>query len=45
MFDMLVNQGTTVHAMVRERIILALVVLVISVILFATLYFGVQTAA
>jgi hypothetical protein len=45
MFDMLVNQGTVAHATVRERFLLALVVLVISVILFAALYFGVQTAA
>jgi hypothetical protein len=44
MFDSLADQEKT-HATTRERVMLGLMVLVISVVLFLALYFGVQTAA
>lgn len=43
MFDSLATQEKT-QPSTRERLTIALLVLVISVILFAALYFGVQTA-
>ena len=43
MFETLAAPEKT-HSTTRERVMLALMVLVISVILFAALYFGVQTA-
>jgi hypothetical protein len=43
MFDTLATQEKS-HSSTRERVMLALMVLAISVVLFAALYFGVQTA-
>jgi hypothetical protein len=43
MFETLATTEKT-HSTTRERVMLALMVLVISVVLFAALYFGVQTA-
>jgi len=43
MFDTLASKEET-HSTTQERVMLALIVLVISVILFAALYFGVQSA-
>jgi hypothetical protein len=43
MFDSLATPEKTPTS-TRERLMIALLVLVISVILFAALYFGVQTA-
>jgi hypothetical protein len=43
MFDSLAPQVRTA-SQTRERIMLAAMVLVISVVLFAALYYGVQTA-
>ena len=43
MFDTLASQEKT-QSSTRERVMLALMVLAISVVLFAALYFGVQTA-
>jgi len=43
MFDSLATHDRT-QSNTRERLMLAAMVLVISVVLFAALYFGVQTA-
>jgi hypothetical protein len=43
MFETLATQDKT-QSTTRERVMLALMVLAISVVLFAGLYFGVQTA-
>jgi len=43
MFETLATQQKT-PSTTRERVMLALMVLAISVVLFAALYFGVQTA-
>ena len=44
MFDSLADQEKA-PASTKERVMLALMVLVISAVLFAALYFGVQAAA
>ena len=44
MFDTLATTHAKEHSTTRERVMLALMVLVISLVLFAALYFGVQTA-
>jgi len=44
MFDSLVAHDRTDSHTTRERMMLAAMVLVISIVLFAALYFGVQTA-
>jgi hypothetical protein len=44
MFDTLATTQEKTHSTTRERLMLVLMVLVISAILFAALYFGVQSA-
>ena len=44
MFDSLADQHKT-EPSARDRVMLALMVLLISLVLFAALYFGVQSAA
>jgi hypothetical protein len=45
MFDTLASNAGKAQSTTRERVTIALLVLIISVLLFAVLYYGVQSVA